>query len=148
MQDLNRFDSFLKNNEVYDQNELFWEGIILEIAGELPTKLQWMNTLQNGEKWRLGNPIFTAYFPTLKRGIRIIQKDKKEIKSPTLRTWISDTAYVENDQEIDIWELVIGTMLTNENVEASKYLIQKWLDENTSLPSMKEIIANESEIKK
>ena len=143
MQNLDRFDNFLISDEIYDQNELFWKDIILEIAGKLPAKLQWMNTLQNGEKWRLGNPMFTAYFPTLKRGVRIIQKDKKEIKSPALRTWISDTAYIENDEETDIWELVIGMVLTSESLEASKYLIKHWLDENTSLSSMKEIIASE-----
>ncbi len=143
MKELSRFDDFLINAEVYDQNELFWKDIILEIAGELPTEPQWMNTIQNGEKWRLGNPMFTAYFPTLKRGLRIIQKDKKGIKLPTLRTWISDTAYIENDEEIDIWELVIGMTLTEENLEASEYLVKKWIDENTSLSTMKEIISGE-----
>ncbi|MCU0390662.1 MAG: hypothetical protein MUE81_06055 [Thermoflexibacter sp.] len=142
MHDLSKFDSFLIDHEVYDQNELFWEGIILEIVGDLPHKIQWMNTLQNGEKWRMGNPMFTAYFPTLQRAVRIIQKDKKDTKSPSLRAWISDTVYIENDEETDIWELVIGIVLTQENIEASKYLIRQWIDENNSLASMKEMIAS------
>lgn len=143
MKELSRFDDFLINADVYDQNELFWQGILLDIIGDLPCNLQWMNTAQNGEKWRFGNPMFTAYFPTLKRGIRIIQKDKKNMKPATLRTWISDSAYIENDTEVDIWELVIGLTLTEENVEASEYLVKKWIDENTSLSTMKEIISGE-----
>jgi hypothetical protein len=78
----------------------------------------------------------------LQRAVRIIQKDKKDTKSPSLRAWISDTVYIENDEETDIWELVIGIVLTQENIEASKYLIRQWIDENNSLASMKEMIAS------
>lgn len=145
MQDLSGFDNFLADIAIYDQNELFWEEVIVEIAGSLPCKLQWMNIIQNEEKWRMGNPMFTAYFPTLQRGIRIIQKDKTDFKFPNLRTWLNGTAYIENEEETDIWELVIALTLTQENVEASQYLLKKWLDENTTLPIMKEVITSELE---
>lgn len=76
----------------------------------------------NGVALQDGNPIYQAYFPELKKAVRIIQEEP--LLPADFGSWVNVT---EVDEE-DVEELVISLVLTKENVERAIAEIRGWLD--------------------
>jgi Zn-dependent peptidase ImmA (M78 family) len=138
------FDTFLENPKVYLKVENYWEKIIRKIANakQLTFHWAWRNTfLPNGAKMYDGDPIATAYFPSLKKGVRIIQRDPKDDDIYKITGWVSKTEY---DRE-DIIELVIVIQLSKETKKIAEQLIREWVIANADLDTMSSSIAVEAE---
>lgn len=76
----------------------------------------------NGVSLNDGNPIFQAYFPELKKALHIIQEEP--LLPADFGSWVNVTEVAEEAVE----ELVVGLVLTEENVERAREEIRKWLD--------------------
>jgi hypothetical protein len=72
------------------------------------------------ESWRDGNPIFSAWSPLLRRGLRIIQHDD----GTRFVVW-RDTFGRGSSKAVD--ELVISCALTMESLERARDLVLQWL---------------------
>jgi hypothetical protein len=68
-----------------------------------------------------GNPIYQAFFPELKKAVRIIQEEP--LLPADFGTWVNLTEV--NEEEVE--ELVISLVLTEENVERAIAEIYGWL---------------------
>ena len=75
----------------------------------------------NGVALQDGNPIFQAYFPELKKAVRIIQEEP--LLPADFGSWVNVTEVEEEEVE----ELVISLVLTEENVERAGEEIKRWL---------------------
>jgi hypothetical protein len=68
-----------------------------------------------------GNPIYQAFFPELKKAVRIIQEEP--LLPADFGSWVNLTEV--NEEEVE--ELVISLVQTEENVERAIAEIYDWL---------------------
>ena len=73
------------------------------------------------ESWRDGNPIFSAWSKTLRRGLRIIQHDDPSLFS----VWRNTFGGRGSADAVD--ELVVSCALTDETIEQVRRLMFRWL---------------------
>jgi len=86
------------------------------------SKQNYLNTtMVNGVDLQDGNPIYQAYFPELKKAVRIIQEEP--LLPADFGSWVNLTDV--NEEEVE--ELVISLVLTEENVERAIAEIYGWL---------------------
>lgn len=117
------YPDFLEDISSYQASADFWQSKFDPLFQELGLEKQnYLNTtMVNGTPLQDGNPIYQAYFPKLKKAVRIIQEEP--ILPADYGSWVNRT---EVDDE-DIEELVISLVLTEENVERTEQEIQTWI---------------------
>ena len=118
------YPDFLEDISSYQAASDFWHAKLDTLFRELGlSKQDYLNTtMVNGVALQDGNPIFQAYFPELKKAVRIIQEEP--LLPADFGSWVNFTEVEEEELE----ELVIGLVLTEENVERTGVEIRAWLD--------------------
>lgn len=116
------YPDFLEDTLSYQAAAEFWQTKFDPLFKELGLQKQdyLHTTMVNGVSLHDGNPIYQAYFPELKKAVRIIQEEP--ILPADYGSWVNRTE-VEDE---DIEELVISLVLTGENVARAEKEIQGW----------------------
>lgn len=119
------YPDFLEDISSYQAAADFWQAKLDPLFQELGlNKQDYLNTtMVNGVALQDGNPIFQAYFPELKKAVRIIQEEP--LLPADFSSWVNVTEVDEEEME----ELVISLVLTEENVERARETISAWLRE-------------------
>lgn len=117
------YPDFLEDITSYQAAADFWQARLDPLFRELELKKQdYLNTtMVNGVPLHDGNPIYQAYLPELKKAVRIIQEEP--ILPADFGSWMNVTEV----EEEEVQELVIGLVLTEENVERAIGEIHGWL---------------------
>lgn len=117
------YPDFLKDITSYQAASDFWQAKLDPLFRKLGlSKQNYLNTtMVNGVALQDGNPIYQAYFPELKKAVRIIQEEP--LLPADFGTWVNLTEV--NEEEVE--ELVISLVLTEENVERAIAEIYGWL---------------------
>ena len=123
------YPDFLEDISSYQAATDFWQAKLDPLFRELGlSKQDYLNTtMVNGAPLQDGNPIYQAYFPELKKAVRIIQEEP--LLPADFGSWVNVTEVEEEEVE----ELVIGLVLTEENLERAGEEIRAWLNESSSL---------------
>lgn len=118
------YPDFLEDITSYQAASDFWQAKLDPLFRELGlSKQDYLNTtMVNGVALQDGNPIYQAYFPELKKAVRIIQEEP--LLPADFGSWVNVT---EVDEEV-VEELVISLVLTEENVERTGEEIQEWVN--------------------
>lgn len=117
------YPDFLEDITSYQAASDFWQAKLDPLFRELGlSKQDYLNTtMVNGVSLQDGNPIYQAYFPELKKAVRIIQEEP--ILPADYGSWVNSTELEDEDIE----ELVISLVLIEENVERARETIRAWL---------------------
>jgi hypothetical protein len=103
-----------------------WEEIRQSARDPDAWKAPWLSTtFADGTPCRDGNPIFSAFSPLSRRGIRVIQLEPSA--EPQERWFWIDTFDKDGSEEID--ELVISCALTRKSLIDAMYMMSQWMDE-------------------
>jgi hypothetical protein len=107
------YPDFLEDITSYQAASDFWQAKLDPLFQELGlSKQDYLNTtMVNGVALQDGNPIYQAYFPELKKVVRIIQEE------PLLPADFGSWVYVTEVDEEEVEEFVISLVLTEGNVE-------------------------------
>ena len=118
------YPDFLEDISSYQAATDFWQAKLDPLFREFGlSKQDYLNTIMvNGVSLHDGNPIYQAYFPELKKAVRIIQEEP--ILPADFGSWVNLT---EVDEE-EVEELVISLVLTEDNVERAIAEIHGWLE--------------------
>jgi hypothetical protein len=118
------YPDFLEDISSYQAASEFWQAKLDPLFRELGlNKQNYLNTtMVNGVALNDGNPIYQAYFPELKKAVRIIQEE------PLLPADFSSWANLTEVDEEEVEELVISLVLTEENVERAGEEIWEWVE--------------------
>jgi hypothetical protein len=118
------YPDFLEDISSYQAASEFWQAKLDPLFRELGlNKQNYLNTkMFNGVALNDGNPIYQAYFPELKKAVRIIQEE------PLLPADFSSWANLTEVDEEEVEELVISLVLTEENVERAGEEIWEWVE--------------------
>jgi hypothetical protein len=117
------YPDFLEDITSYQTASDFWQEKLDPLFRELGlSKQNYLNTtMVNGVTLQDGNPIYQAFFPELKKAVRIIQEEP--LLPADFGSWVNLTEV--NEEEVE--ELVISLVLTEENVERTIAEIYGWL---------------------
>lgn len=117
------YPDFLEDITSYQAAADFWQAKLDPLFQELGlNKQDYLNTtMVNGVALHDGNPIYQAYFPELKKAVRIIQEEP--LLPADFGSWVNVTEVEEEEVE----ELVISLVLTEENEERAREEIKAWL---------------------
>jgi hypothetical protein len=123
------YPNFLSEEADYAGAEGAWLGawhVLLSYAGgHGDWKTPWVKTaFLDGTRCRDGNPIFSAYSPARRLGIRIIQLESAG--DPEELTFWAD--YYAKGDESEVKELVIACVLTNTTLADATDLMAQWVD--------------------
>ena len=89
-------------------------------------------TFADGTPCRDGNPIFSAYSPSRRRGVRIIQLEPAG-DARELTFWVDDFARGDPEQ---VKELVVSCVLSEETLPVVNELLRQWVaGEEVRLPT-------------
>ena len=118
------YPDFLEDVSSYLAASDFWHAKLDPLFRELGlNKQNYLNTtMVNGVALNDGNPIYQAYFPELKKAVRIIQEEP--LLPADFGSWVNLTEVEEEEVE----ELVISLVLTEENVERAREDVQGWVN--------------------
>ena len=124
------FRNFLSDPAEYRQAEALWNGRWNErrecARDRDEWKTPWLSTaFADGTRFGDGNPIFSAFSPSRRRGIRVIQLEPSE-DPRDLYFWI-DAFDKDGPEKID--ELVISCVLTRETLFDAMDMMSQWMDE-------------------
>lgn len=119
------YPDFLEDTTSYQAAADFWQGQINPLLNSLGLSGQsYLNQVMgDGTIFLDGNPIYHAYFPSLKRALRIIQEEP--LLPADYGSWEGLTEI--EDQEVP--ELVISLVLTDENVARALDEIHEWVSQ-------------------
>ena len=122
--DTRLYPDFLEGITSYQAASGFWHEKLDPLFQELGlNKQNYLNTtMVNGVALQDGNPIYQAYFPELKKAVRIIQEEP--LLPADFGSWVNVTEVEEEEVE----ELVIGLVLTEKNVERAGVEILEWVN--------------------
>lgn len=118
------YRNFLKDKRVYNLNRGYWKKMLDSLSNTLPMPL-YNEHFSNGAPFYDGNPIFSAYLPSLKKSVRIIQ-EAPETDNIEIGAWM---ASIEVNNE-PVKELVISLELSQEASMIAKQLIVGWLQDD------------------
>jgi hypothetical protein len=128
--DKHLYPNFLTDPDEYAKAEALWTERWEEIRRSAMDPDAWEapwfgTTFADGTPCRDGNPIFSAFSPLSRRGIRVIQQEPSaDPHEPCV--WI-DTFDKDGSQEID--ELVISCALTRKTLIDAMDMMSQWMDE-------------------
>lgn len=136
------FPDFLIHPESYDAAEALWKARFDALAEKHQFDYApYINVFaHNGQKYRDGNPIFSAEVKTLNRAVRIIQEVIEEPDDFLISAWL-DTFPIDEDNPLH--ELVIPLVLSEETLEIAERLIVHWLVEQRSKEEMERVFEEE-----
>jgi hypothetical protein len=121
------FPRFLDDPAEYAKAEAYWQRLwenLVPLTGAREWRSPWLQTaFADGTPFRDGDPIFSAWFPSRKCGIRIIQ-NRPQGEDPALDFW-PDTVGDEWSGEVST--LVISCVLSRQTAELARELISSWI---------------------
>lgn len=121
------YPDFLVNPDQYAQAVRYWQELWSRIDRHLREPTGWVSPWLDGgpPDIRDGNPIFTAWSPSLMRGIRIIQHPP-ESDGPELAFW-TDTFGGPLGDPNSIDEFVMACALSEEVEPFARLLVEAWI---------------------
>lgn len=127
----NLFPDFLSDPEQYGLSERFWEKLWDRIDPFQRESFRWTQPwLGTGSPGIMdGNPIFSAYSPRLRRGIRVIQEEPIG-SALDIRVWLDTFGGTITDPD-RIHELVISCTLSDIASEIALSLMSSWVRGNS-----------------
>lgn len=127
----NLFPHFLEDAEQYEFSERYWRDLWDRLAPvhreQFLWKSPWMGT--GSPDIKDGNPIFSAFSPTLRRGIRVIQEEPIGSELD-IRAWL-DTFGGDITDPDRIHELVISCALSDAAASIARRLMELWISGQT-----------------
>ena len=124
---------FLDNPDVYQEAIDFWRQLWAQVdpvTGKPHGWVEpWLGT--GGPTIRDGNPIFSAYSPTLRKGIRVVQYPP-ESADVEFDYWL-DTFGGDITDPQSVHELVITCALSDTSAMLARDLIESWISGAASL---------------
>lgn len=123
---INLFPHFLEDAEQYELSERYWRDLWHRIAPAHREQFQWKSPwLGTGSpNIKDGNPIFSAYSPMLRRGIRVIQEDPIG-SEPNIQAWLDTFGDAADPDRID--ELAISCTLSDASASLARRLMEPWI---------------------
>ena len=123
MKTLGRFENFLSSNDLYLENQNFWNDSLTLLSEDIPE--EWVSTeFANGEDFSDGNPIASALYQRSGKAVRIIQTAIDPTRLP-ISVWLEKVDY----QTRRIKELVIVIQPDDEAYNKAIKLISFFLRE-------------------
>jgi len=134
----NLFSSFMENKKIYNLAQAYWGRMIRSVAREKGLSFQhYLNPYDGAGRKEYGaNPIYNAYFPALRKAVRIIQ-DTPEAGAPDITAWINYFEIEEGQPEAP--ELVAAIALSQESAGTARELLRKWLLDELSGEEMEKV---------
>jgi len=121
MKNLERYNNFLSNKDIYQQNVSFWNEKVRQWSDI--DFVEYITTqYSNGTKFYDGNPIFSAFFKGKKKAVRIIQTEKS-ISDLQLIVWTDKITF----QDIEVEELVFSIQLNEITLSDVEYLFNFYI---------------------
>jgi hypothetical protein len=126
--------NFLSNPTEYALSERYWRDLFRAIAREEGASDDWQDPWLNtkfvdGTSFADGNPIFSAWTPKRRLGVRIIQLDPANAREElNFSSWLD----VFGDGDDAIRELVICGVLADENSLQASRMIRQWVAYGTA----------------
>ncbi len=124
---VNLFENFLDDPQQYERSEGLWRDLWTGIDPSQRERFMWEAPwLGTGSPTiRDGNPIFSAFSPSLRRGIRIIQQEPVE-PGLDFQVWL-DTFGGAPTEPDSINELVIACVLSDVATIYARTLMRTWV---------------------
>jgi hypothetical protein len=124
---INLLPYFLTDEDQYRQSEQYWVELWQRIDRSDRDRYQWSHPwLGTGSPAiKDGNPIFSAYSPVLRRGIRIVQQEPIDTDLD-IQAYPDSFGGPHNDPAI-INELVIACTLSDEAAQIALRLMRPWV---------------------
>ena len=121
------YPNFLKDLNQYALSETYWQDLWQTLNDPDRTRFGWQKPWFQPLPPKLGqgNPIFTAFSPLLRRGIRVIQHEPTS-QSLEIQAWPDSFGGAVTDPE-SIKELVIACALSDVAARVAKDLMQPWV---------------------
>ena len=122
------FAEFLDDPNVYKQAVAYWCDLWTRVDLITRTNLRWIEPwLSTGAPTILdGNPIFSAYSPKLRKGIRVVQYRPESNDNVEFDSWLDAYGGDITDPQ-SIHELVITCALSEESAMHSRRIIESWI---------------------
>lgn len=138
------FTAFLADKKVFNLAEAYWRRLVSAVAEEAEVDFySYLNHYDaQGRKEYDPNPIFDAYFPRLRKAVRIIQEEP-EPGAPDIGAWVDEIELKEDTAPVP--ELVIALALSRETAATDRELIRKWVGEEVARREMEKVIGDLSE---
>jgi hypothetical protein len=117
------FPGFKEDAPVSEQVGRYWQDLWQRVVQGAPAgswKSPWMHNPR-----RDGNPVFTAVYSVLNRGIRIIQEETPAADETDFDCWV-DTFGDKNESDA-IQELVIACCPSVENEQKVETTLRRWV---------------------
>jgi len=121
------YSDFLKDPKQYYLSEDYWQRLWQNICYQDRSRFGWQQPWFQPLQPRLGqgNPIFSAFSPLLRRGIRVIQHEPTR-QTLEIQAWPDSFGGPITDPE-SIKELVIACALSDLAVGVAMDLMQPWV---------------------
>jgi hypothetical protein len=122
------FADFLDDLNVYKQAVAYWRDLWTRVDPLTQKQLGWIEPwLSTGASTICdGNPIFSAYSPKLRKGIRVVQYPPASADDVECDYWL-DTYGGDITDPQSIQELVITCALSEESARRSRRIIERWI---------------------
>ena len=116
---------FLESSRPYEQARSFWRSLLEEaqMRHDVRWQIPWLNELP--AELQDGNPIFTAWSPLLRRGLRVIQR-RPSVELPDLGYWL-DVFGGGLHEPGAVEELVLNCSPSVELVPQLQALMSSWI---------------------
>ena len=115
------YANFLENKGLYTRAQNYWQAQFDELFVAFDHEYE---TYHEQEEKRDGDPIYAAYFPTMQRAVRIVQRPPKD---ETLKI----QAHLQQDHmgsdSKKVHELVIELVLSKQGANLARQLIRQWI---------------------
>ena len=124
---VNLFENFLDDPLQYEQSEKLWQDLWSGIPQANRERFLWQTPWMGTGSLSIkdGNPIFSAYSPLLRRGIRIIQQEPVE-PGLDFQVWLDTFGGVPMEPE-SVNELVIACVLSDVATVYALTLMTPWV---------------------
>src|SRR5687767_5374442 len=124
------YADFLTDPQQYEQAERFWSKLFDQIVAECKVEREWVHPWLNtrfadGTAFGDGDPIFSAWSPGRRVGLRIIQLDPGSGSGGDVHARFDQFDADGADPAIRV--LVISCVLDAEVVELVEHLMRKWV---------------------
>jgi hypothetical protein len=123
----NLFGNFLEDPDEYQQSERYWMGVWSEVVGSARYDDKWQTPwLGTGSLLiKDGNPIFSAFSPVLRRGIRVVQQEPIE-PGLDFQVWLDTFGGGPTDPD-SVHELVIACVLSDVAAYHARTSMMTWV---------------------